>query len=82
MKNNKIRTIFCHFFKKKKEGLSFQNYPGTLGQKIYNEISKDAWKKWLLYQTKIINEKKLNMCSEKDRKYLKKNMKIFFWKKS
>ncbi|CUR53344.1 oxidative damage protection protein [Buchnera aphidicola] len=82
MNHVKKRIIFCTFLKKYSEGLNFQCYPGLLGQKIYNEISQIAWQQWLNKQTKIINEKKLNMCSLKDRKYLEKHMKNFFWKKT
>ncbi|MDI5454456.1 oxidative damage protection protein, partial [Salmonella enterica subsp. enterica serovar Cerro] len=42
------------------EGQDFQLYPGELGKRIYNEISKDAWAQWQHKQTMLINEKKLN----------------------
>ncbi|VFP88782.1 Probable Fe(2+)-trafficking protein [Buchnera aphidicola (Cinara piceae)] len=79
MKKNNKRIIFCSFFKKKKEGLDYPFFPGEIGQKIYQEISKKAWTYWLKKQTKIINEKKLNMFLDQDRIYLEKKMKKFLF---
>ncbi|WP_343183519.1 oxidative damage protection protein [Buchnera aphidicola] len=74
------RKIYCYFFKKKLNGLKFQVYPGKLGKKIYNNISKKAWKKWIKKQTKFINENKLNMIHLSDQKKIKKKMKKFLFK--
>lgn len=75
------RIIFCTFLKKKSEGQDFQSYPGELGKKIYNQISKKAWKQWLLKQTILINEQKLNMFNIADREKIEKYMKLFLFKK-
>ncbi|QNS01724.1 MAG: oxidative damage protection protein [Buchnera aphidicola (Pentalonia nigronervosa)] len=74
------RIIFCTFLKKKTEGQDIQIYPGELGKKIYNHISKQAWKKWLSQQTILINEKKLNTFNLQDRMILEKHMKLFLFK--
>jgi len=71
------RTIFCTFLQRDAEGQDFQLYPGDLGKRIYNEISKEAWQKWMAKQTMLINEKKLNMMNPEDRKVLEKEM-IYF----
>lgn len=68
------RIIFCHFLKKEAEGLDFQLYPGELGQRIYNEISKDAWREWIGKQTMLINEKNLIMTDPNHRKLLENEM--------
>ncbi|QCI21261.1 oxidative damage protection protein [Buchnera aphidicola (Hyperomyzus lactucae)] len=75
------RMIFCTFLNKKSEGQDFQCYPGELGKKIYNEISKKAWKKWLIKQTILINENKLNMFKCEDRKKIEKYMILFLFQK-
>nr|WP_154060949.1 A/G-specific adenine glycosylase [Buchnera aphidicola] len=79
MKKKYKRIIFCFFLKKEEEGLEYPFFPGKTGQKIYQEISKKAWSFWLIQQTKIINEKKLNMFLEKDRAYIKRKMKKFLF---
>ena len=37
------RTVNCVFLKKEAEGLDFQLYPGELGKRIFDNISKEAW---------------------------------------
>ena len=74
------RKIFCVFLQKESEGHEFPPYPGELGKKIYYKISKKAWKKWIIEQTKLINEEKLNMIKETDRKKIEKHMKSFLFK--
>ncbi|BFR92350.1 oxidative damage protection protein [Buchnera aphidicola str. APS (Acyrthosiphon pisum)] len=75
------RIIFCTFFKKKSEGQDFQSYPGKLGKKIYDQISKKAWEKWIEKQTILINEENLNMFNLEHRKKIEKYMKLFLFKK-
>ncbi|MEG7471009.1 oxidative damage protection protein [Serratia marcescens] len=68
------RTIFCTFLQRDAEGQDFQLYPGDVGKRIYNEISKEAWGEWMKKQTMLINEKKLNMMNVDDRKLLEEEM--------
>ncbi|ANZ22733.1 iron transporter [Buchnera aphidicola (Diuraphis noxia)] len=76
------RIIFCTFLQKKSEGQDYQIYPGELGKKIYNKISKKAWKKWIMKQTILINEKKLNMNDINHRREIEKEMKFFLFKET
>ncbi|AEO08320.1 oxidative damage protection protein [Buchnera aphidicola] len=73
------RIIFCKFLKKKSQGQEFQSYPGKLGEKIYNHISKIAWEKWMKQQTILINEKQLNTSNYEDRKLIENQMKLFLF---
>jgi len=68
------RTIFCTFLQRDAEGQDFQLYPGEVGKRIYNEISKEAWSQWMSKQTMLINEKKLSMMNPEDRKLLEQEM--------
>ncbi|QJC35760.1 oxidative damage protection protein [Enterobacteriaceae endosymbiont of Donacia sparganii] len=68
------KKIFCVYFQKKMKKLNYKVYPGIIGDIIDNHISENAWTKWLIYQTKLINEKKLNMIEEKNIFYLEKKM--------
>jgi Fe-S cluster biosynthesis and repair protein YggX len=68
------RTIFCTFLQREAEGQDFQLYPGELGKRIYNEISKEAWGQWQQKQTMLINEKKLSMMNPEHRKLLEQEM--------
>ena len=57
----------------------FQLYPGDLGKRIYNEISKEAWGQWQKKQTMLINEKKLSMMNPEHRKLLEQEMVNFLF---
>lgn len=73
------RTVFCTFLQRETEGLDFQLYPGELGKRIFNEISKEAWGQWMSKQTMLINEKKLNTMNLEDRKLLEQEMAKFLF---
>lgn len=73
------RKVYCFKLKKEAEGLDVPPYPGPLGQKIFEEISKEAWKLWVAHQTKLINEYRLNLMEPSARDFLKKEMEKFLW---
>lgn len=75
------RTVFCEYLQKKAEGLDFQLYPGELGERIFNHISKEAWAEWQKKQTMLINEKRLNMMDPNDREFLEKQMTDFLFER-
>jgi len=68
------RIIHCAKLGRDAEGLEFAPYPGELGARIYNEISKEAWASWLAHQTMLINENRLSPMDPKARKYLREQM--------
>jgi Fe-S cluster biosynthesis and repair protein YggX len=68
------RTIYCSYLQREAEGQDFQFYPGELGKRIFDNISKEAWALWMSKQTMLINEKKLSMMNPDDRKILEREM--------
>lgn len=68
------RTVFCQRLQKEADGLDFQLYPGELGKKIFDNISKEAWADWQKKQTMLINEHKLNMMNPESRSFLETQM--------
>lgn len=74
-----MRMIYCTKLKKEAEGLDFPSYPGELGKKIYEQISKEAWQQWLARQTMFINEYRLNMLDVKAREFLAAEMEKFLF---
>ena len=73
------REVFCVYLQKQAQGLDFQLYPGELGKKIFDNISKEAFALWQAKQTMLINEKKLNMMNLEHRKLLEDNMQQFLF---
>lgn len=68
------RTVFCEHLKKEADGLDFQLYPGEVGERIFNNISKEAWAEWQKKQVMLINEHKLSMINPEHRELLEKTM--------
>lgn len=73
------REVFCLYLKKQAPGLDFQLYPGEIGKKIFDNISKEAFSLWQAKQTMLINEKKLNMMNLEHRKLLEEQMQQFLF---
>jgi Fe-S cluster biosynthesis and repair protein YggX len=73
------RMVNCVYFEKEAEGLDFQLYPGELGERIFNGISKEAWGLWMKKQTMLINELKLNMMDLEHRTLLEQKMTAFLF---
>ncbi len=73
------RTVFCQHLNKDADGLDFQLYPGELGKRIFDNISKEAWALWQKKQTMLINEKKLNMMDADARRFLEEQMQAFLF---
>ena len=73
------RTVQCVLLKKEAPGLDRPPYPGALGQRIFNEVSKEAWAGWVRHQTMLINEYRLTPVDPKARKLLEGEMEKFFF---
>ncbi|MEP1383709.1 MAG: oxidative damage protection protein [Paraglaciecola sp.] len=73
------RTVFCQRMQKETDGLDFQLYPGELGQRIFENIGKEAWAEWQKKQTMLINENKLNMMEPTDRAFLETQMQAYLF---
>ena len=73
------RTVNCVMLKTEAEGLDYAPYPGELGQKIYDNISKEAWQRWLAHQTMLINEYRLTPIEPEARQFLATEMEKFFF---
>ena len=73
------RTVQCIKLGQEAEGLDFAPYPGELGKRIYNSVSKQAWAEWLKHQTMLVNENRLNLAVARARQYLARQMEKHFF---
>ena len=64
------RMVHCKKLDKELEGLDNPPFPGPKGEEIFDTVSKQAWAEWLEHQTRLINEKHLNMMDMTARTYL------------
>ncbi len=74
-----VHTVHCIKLEKEAEGLDFPPYPGDLGKKIYESVSKEAWQMWLSQQTMLINEYRLSLADSKSQQFLKEELEKFFF---
>ena len=73
------RTVMCAKLGKKLPGLDYAPFKGELGQRIYEQVSAEAWKAWLRHSTILINEYRLNPTDPQAQALLRKQMEQFFF---
>jgi len=73
------RIVHCAKLGREAEGLDRLPYPGDLGKRVFEQVSKEAWQQWLRHQTMLINENRLSPMDPKARKFLEGEMEKFFF---
>ncbi len=73
------RKVNCVKLGREADGLDFPPYPGELGKRIWENVSKEAWQMWLDHQTMLINEYRLNPLDPEARKFIEKEMENYFF---
>ncbi|MCH8058931.1 MAG: oxidative damage protection protein [Proteobacteria bacterium] len=73
------RTVNCVLMGEEAEGLDYAPYPGDLGQRIYDNVSKQAWQRWVEHQKMLINEYRLTPIEPEARSFLEKEMEKYFF---
>lgn len=73
------RTVHCVKLQQEAPGLERMPYPGELGQRIFDNVSKEAWQEWLRLQTMLINEHRLSPMDPQSRKFLESQMEQYFF---
>jgi Fe-S cluster biosynthesis and repair protein YggX len=79
-KNQSGRMVHCVKFQREMPGLDevpFDTHP--LGQRIYENVSKEAWKLWLEHMKMIMNEYRLNLGTKEAQEFLLKQMEDYFF---
>ena len=73
------RMVNCVILKREAQGLDRLPYPGPLGQRIFENVSREAWTRWVAHQVMLINEYRLSPIEPKARKFLEAEMEKFFF---
>jgi len=79
MAKNMARTVKCVKLDREAEGLDFLPFPGELGKRVFENVSKEAWKGWLEQQKMLVNENRLSLADPKARKYLLEQTEKYFF---
>ncbi len=73
------RMVNCIKLGREAEALELQPYPGELGKRIFENVSKQAWQQWLEHQKMLVNENRLSLADKKARDYLVQQMDSYFF---
>ena len=73
------RTVQCVVLKSEAPGLERVPYPGALGQRIYESVSREGWARWVKHQVMLLNEYRLSPIEPKARKFLEAEMEKYFF---
>ena len=76
---SKYEKSYVQKVEKEAEALDYLPYPGEIGKKIQENISKEGWELWVSHQTMLINEMRLTPVDPKARKFLEEEMEKFFF---
>ena len=73
------RMVHCVLLGREAPGLDKPPYPGELGKRVFENVSKEAWQQWIKQQTMLVNENRLNLADPKARKYLSEQTERHFF---
>ena len=74
-----VRTVHCAKLGIEANGLDKPPFPGQQGQRIYDNISAQAWQEWLNLQTMLVNEHRLTPFQAKDKQFLAQEREKFLF---
>jgi Fe-S cluster biosynthesis and repair protein YggX len=73
------RTVHCIKLGVDAEGLDKPPFKGELGERVFNNVSKEAWKKWLEHSKMLINEYRLDLVSEAGQRVWMRELENYFY---
>ena len=73
------RRVYCVLLKREADGLDYLPYPGELGKRIYDNVSKEAWTLWIEHSKMLMNEYRLNAVDPNSQKIMGEQMEQFFF---
>ena len=73
------RMVFCEVDQIDAEGLDFAPWPGEAGKRVFANVGKPAWQRWLAHQTMLINEYRISPMNPEQRAFLEREMVKFLF---
>ncbi len=73
------RTVFCVKLQKALPGFASPPWPGELGQRVFDNVSTEAWKLWEERMKMILNEYRLMPFQKEAQDLVAKHMEEFFF---
>lgn len=73
------RKVQCVKFGSEKDGMPYKPFDDELGQRIYDQVSMEAWKMWLEHSKMVINEYRLDLVTPEAQAFLRKQIEDYFF---
>jgi Fe-S cluster biosynthesis and repair protein YggX len=73
------RIVHCVKFDKDLPGLDRVPWRGDIGKRVYENVSKEAWKLWIEHAKMVMNEYRLNPLDPNSQKIMEEQMEQFFF---
>ncbi|MEJ7599036.1 MAG: oxidative damage protection protein [Kofleriaceae bacterium] len=73
------RTVKCAKLQRDLPAMPYKPFNDALGERIYNEISMDAWKLWIEHSKMVVNEYRLDLTQPDAHKQLKEQCESFLF---
>ena len=73
------RMVKCVKFQRELPGLDEPPFDNELGKRIYENVSKEAWKMWVEHMKMLMNEYRLNLGTAEAQEFLLKQMEEYFF---
>src|SRR5215467_2979602 len=77
--NQSGRKVFCVKFQREMPGLDEAPFENPLGERIFQNVSKEAWKMWIEQMKMIMNEYRLNLGTQEAQEFLLQQMEEYFF---
>jgi Fe-S cluster biosynthesis and repair protein YggX len=73
------RMVHCVKLQREAEGLDKPPFKGELGKRVFETVSKEAWRQWLEHSKMIVNEYRLDLASPSGQKLLLEQAEKYFF---
>lgn len=73
------RMVKCVKMGRELEGMKWKPFNDALGQRVFENVSQEAWKLWLEHSKMLINEYRLDLMTPKAQQILKEQLEQFFF---
>ncbi len=74
-----VRMVKCVKFGREMPGLDRIPWKGEIGKRVYENVSKEAWKLWLEHSKMVMNEYRLNPLDPNSQKIMEEQLEQFFF---
>ena len=73
------RMVKCAKLSRELPAIPYKPFNNELGQRIYDNVSQEAWRQWIEASKMIVNEYRLDLTSPQGQKLLMEQAEKFFF---